>query len=154
RRVVLAELRNRNTLSDQQQRASMPIIFRGLRFPQRSAGGSEALIAKFTRDQFLKFYHRNYRPDLMVLVGAGDFDPAAMAIMIRDMFGDMERPREPIPPRNEGKLDARTLRAGVFRVDGMPAASAAVSSVVPDPARPDSRETHLERQKRQLVMDA
>src|SRR5215510_9045624 len=35
RRVVLAELRNRNTLSGQQQQASLPVVFRGLQFPQR-----------------------------------------------------------------------------------------------------------------------
>lgn len=69
--MVLAELRNRNTLAEKEQKASMPVMFRGLRFPQRSAGGSEALIAKFNLDAFLTYYRRNYRPDLMVLVGTG-----------------------------------------------------------------------------------
>jgi zinc protease len=154
RRVVLAELRNRNTLAEKEQKASMPVMFRGLRFPQRSAGGSEALIAKFNRDAFLTYYRRNYRPDVMVLVGTGDLDPAAMAAMIRESFGDMAKPREPIPARNEGRLDARNLRAGIFRVDGMPSASTQVASVLPLGGRPDSRETYIERQKRRLVMDA
>ena len=154
RRVVLAELRNRNTLAEKEQKASMPVMFRGLRFPQRSAGGSEALIAKFNRDAFLTYYRRNYRPDVMVLVGTGDLDPAAMAAMIRESFGDMAKPREPIPARNEGRLDARGLRAGIFRVDGMPSASTQVASVLPLGGRPDSRETYIERQKRRLVMDA
>ena len=86
-----------------------------------------AEIAKFTRDNFLKFYHRNYRSDLMVLVGAGDFEPAAMEALIRDAFASLERPREPIPVRNEGKLDARGLRAGIYRIDGLPSASAQVA---------------------------
>jgi zinc protease len=153
RRVVLAELRNRNTLSGQQQQASMPVVFRGLQFPQRSPGGSEAMIAKFTREQFLNFYRRNYRPDLMVLVGAGDFDPAAMTAMVREVFGNMQRPSEPIPAREEGKLDARTLRAGVFRINGVASASAEAASVVPNGVKPDTREAHIERQRRQFVMD-
>jgi zinc protease len=155
RRVVLAELRNRNTLSGQQQQASLPVVFRGLQFPQRSPGGSEALIAKFTREQFLAFYKRNYRPDLMVLVGAGDFDPAALAAQVRELFGDMVRPAEPVPAREEGRLEARGLRAGVFRINGVGSASAEAASVIPPPAKlvPDSREAQTERQRRQFVMD-
>jgi len=153
RRVVLAELRNRNTLSGQQQQASLPVIFRGLQFPQRSPGGSEALIAKFTREQFLGFYRRNYRPDLMILVGAGDFDPAAMAAQVRELFGSIVKPAEPIPVREEGRLDARGLRAGVFLIRGVGAASTEASSVVPFVPKPDSREAHVERQRRQFVMD-
>lgn len=153
RRVVLAELRNRNTLSGQQQQASLPVVFRGLQFPQRSPGGSEALIGKFTREQFLEFYRRNYRPDLMVLVGVGDFDPAAMSALVRELFGDMPRPGTPVPLRDEGKLDARSLRAGVFRISGVGLASAEASSVVPPTVRPDSREAQMERQRRQFVMD-
>src|SRR5688572_16148918 len=155
RRIVLAELRSRNTLSGQQQQASLPVVFRGLQFPQRSPGGSEALIAKFTREQFLEFYRRNYRPDLMVLVGVGDFDPAAMTALVREVFGGMVRPNEPITPREEGRLDARSLRAGVFRISGVGSASTEAASVVPPPSRPvpDSREAHVERQRRQFVMD-
>src|SRR4051812_10381750 len=145
RRVVLAELRNRNTLSGQQQQASMPVVFRGLQFPQRSPGGSEAMIQKFTREQFLKFYARNYRPDLMVLVGAGDFDPTAMTAQVRELFNDMVRPHEPIPTREEGRLDARSLRVGVFRINGVNSASVEAASVVPTLVRPDSREAHVER---------
>lgn len=155
RRVVLAELRNRNTVSDKQQLASMPVVFRGLQFPQRSPGGSEALIGKFTREQFLAFYQRNYRPDLMVLVGTGDFDVAAMTALVREIFGDMVRPAEPVPAREEGRLDARALRAGVFRVNGIGSAQTEAASVLPPPSRPvpDTRETQVERQRRQFVME-
>jgi zinc protease len=153
RRVVLAELRNRNTLSGQQQQASLPVVFRGLQFPQRTPGGSETLIAKFTREQFLGFYQRNYRPDLMILVGAGDFDPAAMANQVKAIFGDMVRPGEPIPQRDEGKLDARSMRAGVFRINGVGSASTEAATVIANPIRPDTREAHVERQQRQFVMD-
>jgi zinc protease len=154
RRVVLAELRNRNTLSGQQQQASLPVVFRGLQFPDRSPGGNEALIAKFTREQFLNFYRRNYRPDLMVFVGVGDFDPAAMTALVQEQFASMVAPAEPIHAREEGRLDARSLRAGVFRISGVSSASVEVASVVPAQARNDSREARVERQRRQFVMDA
>lgn len=152
RRVVLAELRNRDTLTDKQQQASMPLWFRGLQFPRRMPGGSEALIQKFTREQFLAFYRRCYRPDLMILVGSGDLDPAAMVSQVRELFGDMMRPAEPIPTREEGKLDARALRAGIFRISGVPSATTEVGSVLALPVVPDSREAHFERQRREFVM--
>jgi len=153
RRVVLAELRNRDTMAEREHKASMPVLFRGLQFPSRLAGGSEALIATFNRESFLKFYRRNYRPDVMVLVGTGDLDPAAFAGLIREAFGDMVRPAQPIPARQEGRLDARGLRAGIFRVAGMPSASTQAASVFPLGGRPVSQESLIERQKRRLVMD-
>ncbi|MDO8539692.1 MAG: insulinase family protein [Opitutaceae bacterium] len=154
RRVVLAELRNRNTLAGRQQQASMPVVFRGLHFPQRMPGGSDALIARFTRDQFLNFYRRCYRPDVMVLVGAGDFDVAAMTAQVREIFGSMVRPATPIPPRDEGKLDARGLRAGVFRIGGVSSAATETASVMPLPPRLDTREILVDRQRREFVMNA
>jgi zinc protease len=153
RRVVLAELRNRHTLTDQRTQASLPVMFRGLQFPNRSPGGSEALIQKFTREQFLRFYQRNYRPDLMVLVGVGDFDSAPMEAMVKELFSDMVRPREPVPARDEGRLDAHSLRAGVFRINGMGSASAEAACVQPVALVPDSRDARLLQQKRQFVMD-
>lgn len=153
RRVVLAELRLHETLADQRQNSSMPMVFRGLQFAHRSPGGSDKLIAKFTREQFLKFYQRCYRPDLMVLVGAGDFDVAAMTALTREIFGDMVRPAEPIPARDEGKFDGRAMRAGVFRIGGVGSAHVSVMSVVPLTTRPDSREARIESQRRQFVME-
>ena len=38
------------------------------------------------------FWKRWYRPDLMAVVAVGDFDPAAVAQVIRDHFGALERP--------------------------------------------------------------
>ncbi|MES2695578.1 MAG: insulinase family protein [Verrucomicrobiota bacterium] len=152
RRVVLAELRNRNTLSGQQQQASLPVVFRGLQFPQRSPGGSEGLIAKFPREQFLEYYRRNYRSDLMILVGAGDFDPKTLESVVKATFADMARPRDPIPLREEGKLDARAMRAGVFRIGGVNSASVEVASVVPFAPKVDTREVQVERQRREFVM--
>ncbi len=153
RRVVRAEIRNRNTLSGRQQQASMPIIFRGLKFTERMPGGSEAQIARFTREQFLAYYRRNYRPDLMVLVGAGDFDPAALEAETRRIFGDMVRPRERIPERDEGKLDDRGIRAGVFRINGVSSAMAEAASVQSLAGRTESREALVERQRREFVMN-
>src|SRR6187200_1945450 len=89
----------------------------------------------------------------MILVGAGDFDAAEMAGQVKEIFGGMVRPRETIPPREEGKLDARSMRAGVFRISGVGSASTEAATVIANPNRPDTMEAHVERQMRQFVMD-
>ncbi len=152
RRVVLAELRNRDTLDGRRQQASLPLVFRGLRFPERQPGGREELIRGFTREQFVGFHRRNYRPDLMVLVAAGDFSVAALEAQVRAIFGPMLRPAVPPAPRDEGRLDARSLRAGILRAGGVGSASVEVAAAFPLPDRPDSREARIERQQREFVM--
>jgi zinc protease len=154
RRVVRAELRNRNTIAGKRQSASLPLVFRGLKFPAREPGGDEAQIAGFTREQFLNFYQRNYRPDLMVLVGAGDLDVPAMAALVRELFADMAKPTGPIPARDEGKLDARALRAGVLRVAGIGSAAIEAAAIAaPPPPKAEPRELAHERERREFVME-
>ena len=152
RRVVLAELRNRDTLDGRRQQASLPVVFRGLRLSESHPGGREELIRGFTREQFIGFHRRNYRPDLMVLVATGDFTVAALEAQVRSVFGTMARPSAPAPPRDDGRLDARSLRAGIFRVGGVGSASIEVAAALPPSDKPDSREAHIERQQREFVM--
>ena len=152
RRVVLAELRNRDTLAGRQQQASMPVVFRGLRFTERQPGGREDLIRSFSRAQFLDFYRRSYRPDLVVLVAAGDFPAGVLEAHVQEVFGSMNRPAVPITPRDEGRLDGRALRAGIFRINGFGGAAVEAAAVLALPDRPDSREAQMQRQQREFVM--
>ena len=152
RRVVLAELRNRDTLDGRRQQASLPVVFRGLRFGENHPGGKEELIRGFTREQFIGFHRRNYRPDLTVLVVAGDFTAAALEAEVRAIFGTMAKPSAPPAPRDDGRLDVRSLRAGIFRVGGVGSASIEVAAVLTPSDKPDSREAHIERQQREFVM--
>ena len=55
--------------------------------------------------------------------------------------------------RDEGRLDTRSMRAGIFRIGGVSSASTEAASVIPAVVRPDTREVHIERQRRQFVMD-
>lgn len=152
RRVVLAELRLRNTLAGRRELASLPVVFRGLTFPERSPGGSEEQIARFTREQFEAYYRRNYRSDLMVLVVTGDIDVLAIQREIRERFGSMSRPSSPLPARDEGRLNARSLRAGVLPLAGMSAAAVEVATVLPRPAAAETQAQREEEQKREMVM--
>ncbi len=64
--------------------------------------GSPETVSAFTRDQLMEHYERYYAPSNMVLVLAGDFEEEQALELVRDAFGDFERPfrpwREELPP--------------------------------------------------------
>ncbi len=152
RRVIFAEKRSRDSLADRQLQASFPVVFRGLRFAEHTPIGTDQTLRALRREQFLGFYARGYRPDLMVFVAAGDIDPAAMAELVRANFGALPKPAAPVPPRDEDRPDLRGLRAGVFRIPGVGSAETTVASVTPPPARTDPRAVRVEAQQKQFVM--
>lgn len=153
RRVIFAEKRNRNGLADRQLQASYPVLFRGINFADHSPIGVDETLNTFQRDHFLEFYRRCYRPDLMVVVVAGDIDAAALERGIREAFGVLPKPTTPLPARPEGKPDIRNLRAGVFRIPGVGMAEILVAGVAPATGRSDPREVHIHAQRSAFVME-
>jgi len=154
RQVILAELRARDGLSAQQQTAAFPIIFPGLRFTERIPGGTPDHILSFQRHHFLDFYQRNYRPDLMVVVAAGDFDPAALRGQIEAIFGDLPRPRGDPPRRDMGRLrTGRGFRTAVQRTSVPNQADVLLASVSARSTRADTRDAVVDRQKREFVAE-
>ena len=153
RRVIFAEKRSRDSLADRQMQTSFPVMFRGLNFAAHAAIGTDESLRALRREQFLDFYRRGYRPDLMVFVAAGDFNPAEMEALVRRQFGQLARPTTPIPARDEGRADLKGLRAGVLRIPGVGSAETLAASVVPQPARPDARVAAIEGQRREFVME-
>lgn len=152
RRVILAEMRRRDSLAEREQQAALPTVLRGLQVGQRSPIGTEATINAMSRKQFLQFYERCYRPDLMVVLATGDFDPAEMKAMVTEQFAGLARSTGAPPARNEGRLDANSLRTGVYRITGVGSAETIAAVAQPPSDRPDTREAQMERQQREFVM--
>ncbi len=152
RRVILAEMRRRDSLAEREQQASLPTVLRGLQVGQRVPIGTEASIGAMSRKQFRQFYERCYRPEFMVVLATGDFDAEAMKAMIAEQFAAMPKRPGPPPARNEGRLDANSLRTGVYRITGVGSAEAIAAVALPPSDRPDTREAQVERQQRGFVM--
>jgi zinc protease len=152
RRVILAEMRSRDSLAEREQKAALPTVLRGLQVGQRSPIGTEATIGAMSRPQFLSFYERCYRPELMVVIATGDFDPAAMQAMVAEQFAGMARRPGPTPARQEGKLDAAALRTGVYRITGIGGAETMAAVALPPLDKPETREARAEVQQREFVM--
>ncbi|MGH8021067.1 MAG: M16 family metallopeptidase, partial [Opitutaceae bacterium] len=153
RGVILSELRTRDGLASRQGMAAFPVIYRGLNFPHRIPVGTEQSIRTVTQEDFLGFYRRGYRPDLMILVAAGDFDADAMASNIKELLSPIEKPSTPIPERPEGRLDtSRDLRAGLFKITDIGSVAATVASVAPLARGPETREHDLNQLRRRFAM--
>ncbi|AOS44117.1 Peptidase M16 inactive domain protein [Lacunisphaera limnophila] len=153
RRVIFAEKRNRTGISDLGTEATLPVIFRGASFAHHSPIGTDETLRTFRREQFLEFYRRNYRPDLMVLVAAGDFDAAALEQVVREKFSSLPKPTTPVPTRTAGRPEIRGMRAGVYRVSGIGSAETLAASVVPLAPRSDPREVQLHLWRSNLAME-
>ena len=148
RGVIRSELRGRDGLAARGQMASTQVMFDGLRFPHRSPGGTPESINALTAAQFREFYNRHYRSDLMILVAAGDFDPANLAALVREQFASMVKPTSPVPEREIGQLSvSRGMRAGTFRVSDVGYARSQVAWVRDQRSVPDRRESRLESQR-------
>ncbi|HEX9786147.1 MAG TPA: insulinase family protein [Opitutaceae bacterium] len=153
RGVILSEMRTRDGIASRQSMAAFPVVYQGLNFPQRIPKGTAESIRTVSRKNFLQFYERGYRPDLMILVAAGDFDVAEMTRQLTAILGPIKKPDALIPVREEGKLDTtRSLRAGLFKITDIGSVAATVASVAPLPRGPETREMNLDRLRRGFAM--
>jgi zinc protease len=90
REVVLAEMRTRDSPGYRAFKASLEFEFEGLRVAQRLPIGEEAVVRQADRDALKVFYDDWYRPERLVVVMVGDFDPETAEAMIRERFADLE----------------------------------------------------------------
>ncbi len=60
-------------------------------------GGTPESIARISRDDFLKYQHRWYRPDNAILVVGGDIKARQAFALAQKYFGDWQKPAESLP---------------------------------------------------------
>jgi zinc protease len=89
RGVILAEKRARDSAEYRSYVASLAFELAGTRFPDRLPIGSEAVIQSADRSVFKAFYDAWYRPDNMILVMVGDFDPVLARELVEAQFMHM-----------------------------------------------------------------
>lgn len=153
RGVILSELRGRDSVGAKGQLDAMQSVFDGLTFIQRSPGGSYESVEALTQQQFESFYRRYYRPDLMILVGAGDFDLTALKTKAEEVFGTLVKPAAPLPERDHGALrGADRLRADTFRISDIGSAQLLMGSVDVSTDEPDSKARRIKGYNQKFAM--
>ncbi len=153
RKVILSEMRSRDGLAFRAKVDSFKLFFDGLTFTERMPIGTTERIRNLSREQFVNFYRKWYRPDLMVLVGVGDIRSQKLAGWVEEFFGDMKAPGTPLPERNIGKLQRpRSLRASSYRISDINSTKIEAASIIFSRPEADSLETREEKFNRSFAM--
>ncbi|MBU0995875.1 MAG: insulinase family protein [Proteobacteria bacterium] len=100
-KIVLAEKRTRDSVSYRTFVKTLNFSLPGTKLVKRLPIGDENIIKNADQKLLKDFYDSWYRPEKMVLVMAGDFDPDMALPLIRDKFASM-KPRA--PARDEPEL--------------------------------------------------
>ena len=100
-RKVLAQTADRVRASKDNPGAAVGRYFHGLFFPEghpyRHSGGADELsVSRMNREEIVKFYRRMATGRNLILVAAGDFDPAAFAPLARRLAAALPA-GEPLP---------------------------------------------------------
>lgn len=149
RKVILEEKRARDSAGFRTFMASLAFEMPDTLVPERLPIGTEEDIRNADRDQLKDFYDTWYRPEKMVLVMVGDFDPDMAETLITERFADMtaRAPARPAP-------DFGTIRHEGIQVfhhyepeSGSTDVTLQVLQQVPPP--PDT----IERKRRELLLD-
>src|SRR5687767_1468496 len=102
RGIVVEEWRTGRGAQGRLLDKQIPIIFHESLYAQRLPIGKPASIQSVDRQEFLDFYKKWYRPDLMAVIAVGDFDPKKIETLIVDHFGKLKNPpdapRRVVPP--------------------------------------------------------
>ncbi len=93
RGIVKEEWRARKGVGQRLLEKQLPILFYGSKYVDRLAIGKMPIIESVKRDQFVSFYEKWYRPELMAIVAVGDFDGAAIEELIKERFSRLVNPK-------------------------------------------------------------
>jgi zinc protease len=106
RGIILSEKRARDSVGLRTFMAELEFLVPDTRFPQRLPIGTEKVISTADRERFVGFYDAWYRPERMVLVLAGDFDPAAAGPLVQEIFGPLAARGPALPEPRLGTVAA------------------------------------------------
>jgi zinc protease len=152
RGVILSELRANEGFEYRMSNAAMNFFFSGLAFPERNPIGLPSVLNSLNQDDFLEYYRRMYRPDLMVFVASGDFETDRIIGLVREFFGNIPKPTSRIPERNLGRLEnGRGLRASIFEISHVGSGTVQVASIAQQRDRTDSVASRKEWHEREFA---
>ena len=147
RDVVLAEMRTRDSPAYRTFAATLGFEFAGLRVARRLPLGDRQVIEQTDHRRLKAFYDTWYRPDRMVLVMVGDFDPDLARGMIRARFADLRARAGTCPDPPMGSLDHRGVKTFYHPEPELGHVSVSIEQVRQAPAERDT----IERRRREIA---
>lgn len=98
RGVIMEEWRTGRGAQGRLQDKQIPVLFYQSPYAERLPIGTTNCIHSVDQKEFLDFYRKWYRPDLMAVIAVGDFDPARIEALIVEHFAGLTNPPD-APPR-------------------------------------------------------
>jgi zinc protease len=114
RGVVIAEWRTRLSPEQRLQQKIFPIQYAGSRYADRLPIGDPAIIDTADYETIRRYYRDWYRPELMAIVAAGDFDLDWMEAEIRRRFARLRNPESARPWKRYHIPDHEETRFAIF----------------------------------------
>jgi zinc protease len=153
RGIILSEKRARDSVGLRTFMAELEFLVPDTRFPQRLPIGLEDVIRFAPRDRFVEFYDAWYRPERMFVVIAGDFDPAAVEPLVREMFSPLAARAPARPEPRLGSVTAPgTIEASLHPESEAGSVNVALETVVPHAPEPDTAALRLKYLPRTLAL--
>jgi zinc protease len=100
--IVLAEMRERGGAAKRVQDAMQEVFYEGQPLAERSPIGTVGSLQAATQDSVRAFYKRWYRPQNVVVIVAGDMEPAQLETYVKKYFADWKVPGKPAPAPSFG----------------------------------------------------
>jgi zinc protease len=94
RGVVIEEWRTGRGAQGRLRDKQFPVLFHQSLYAARLPIGKTNIIQSVDRAEFLDFYRKWYRPDLMAVIAVGDFDPKTIEALIVEHFGNLKNPSD------------------------------------------------------------
>ncbi len=96
RGVIIEEWRLRRNATARMLDLQFPVLLKGSRYADRRPIGTVESLKTFPHARLKDFYTTWYRPDLMAVIGVGDFDPRVMQDLIRKRLGVIPAVKTPL----------------------------------------------------------
>ena len=153
RGIILSEKRARDSVGLRTFVAELEFLVPDTRFPQRLPIGTEDVINHATRERFAEFYDAWYRPERMVLVLAGDVDPAAVEPLVKELFSPLTARAPALPEPKLGAVSPPgTIVASFHAEPEAGSTNVAVETITPYAFEPDTAAHRLQYLPRTLAL--
>ena len=149
RGVILAEKQARDSAAYRLFETTFRFEMQGIRAAQRLPIGTEDSIREANRARLKHYYDTWYRPDKLILVMVGDFDPTAAESMIVKRFSDLAARAPAQPEPDLGNVDHRGVKPFYHHEAETGDTTVSIEALSTVPAADDS----LALQKEKLLAD-
>jgi zinc protease len=148
KKVILAEMRSRDSAGFRTFKAALQFELPGLTIGRRFPIGEAAVVAKMDHRMLRQFYNTWYRPERMVLVVVGDLKADGIIPLIRERFGDFQAHGAPQSPPAVGSMQHHGHKAFYHHEEESGMTQVAIQTIVQEPEPADS----IAYRRREMMM--